>query len=381
MLGIQVQLMKIVIVGTAFPLRGGIAHYNALLYQELSKRHSVDIVTFKRQYPSLLFPGKTQSEAGGELLRVPSEALIDSINPFNWISVGREIKKRKPDLIIFKYWLPFFGPCFGTIARLATRGTEARVLFICDNVIPHEKRPGDSAFTRYAFKAADYFIVQSEAVQNDLLRFWPQANFVKSPHPVYNIFGERMEKAAARRELNLPDGRIVLFFGYIRKYKGLHTLLEAVKILSGTSPVHLVAVGECYDGEQQYREKIAELHLESHVTLLTEYIPNDKVGQYFSAADVVVLPYLSATQSGIAQIAYNFDKPVIATNVGGLAEVVLDGVTGLICPPNDPPALASTIQKFFEQDLAGQFTANVQMEKRKYSWESMVNSIEKLTGQ
>jgi glycosyltransferase involved in cell wall biosynthesis len=370
--------MNIIIVGTAYPLRGGIAHYNALLYEELTKKHTVQVITFKRQYPSILFPGKTQTETGGELLRVPSESLVDSINPLNWIAVGREIKRRTPDLIVFKYWLPFFGPCFGTIARIAKRGTRTKVVFICDNVVPHEKHPGDEIFTRYAFNAVDYFIVQSDAVERDLLQFWPNATYAKAPHPVYNIFGSPADKQQARRQLGITAERVMLFFGYIRKYKGLHVLLDAMNLLKESKNIHLLAIGECYDDERQYRDQISVLQLQDRVTLHTEYIPNDRVGLYFSAADVVILPYLSATQSGIAQIAYNFDKPVIATRVGGLSEVVIDGVTGLICSPGDAAAMANTIRRFFEEKHEAQFITNVRHEKKKYTWEAMANAIEDL---
>ena len=370
--------MNIVILGTAFPLRGGIAHYNALLYRELSKNHSVRVITFKRQYPSLFFPGKTQTETEGEMLRVPGESLVDSINPLNWVAVGREIRKQAPDLIIFKYWLPFFGPCFGTIARTAKRGTNTKVLFICDNVIPHEKRPGDRAFTRYAFRAVDSFIVQSDAVEHDLLEFWPQAKYKKAAHPVYNIFGDSLNKEEARKQLGIVSPRVILFFGYIRRYKGLHVLLDSMKELKKGLHVHLLAVGECYDDEQRYRDRIAELGLQESVTLHTDYVPNNRVRLYFSAADVVILPYLSATQSGIAQIAYNFDTPVIATRVGGLGEVVLDGETGFLVPPDDARALGNAIQRFFESNAAEQFVPNVQREKKKYTWESLARAIEEL---
>ena len=373
--------MNIVIVGTAFPLRGGIAHYNALLYQELSKNHTVQLITFKRQYPSFLFPGKTQSETGGELLTVPSESLVDSINPLNWLSVGREIRRRKPDLIIFKYWLPFFGPCFGTIARVTKWGRDTKVLFICDNIIPHEKRPGDRVFTRYAFRGADYFIVQSDTVERDLLRFWPDAKYRKAAHPVYNIFGSPIEKQKARQLLGVTAKRVLLFFGYIRKYKGLHVLLDAMGMLKTSGNIHLFAVGECYDDEQIYRNQIAALKIGDMVTLHTDYVPNDRVGLYFSAADAVILPYLSATQSGIAQIAYNFDRPVIATRVGGLAEVVIDGETGLLVPRDDPRALANGIKRFYEEGDPAKFENNVQREKKKYTWEVMASTIENLVSQ
>lgn len=370
--------MKITIVGTAYPLRGGISHYNALLYEELKKNHDVEIVTFSRQYPSMLFPGKTQKETEGELLRVPSQELIDSINPFNWIRVGRMIRKRSPDLLIFKYWLPFFGPCFGTIARVATRGTRTKVLFICDNVVPHEQRPGDTAFTRYAFRAVDRFIVQSDAVERDLQMFWPDAVYRKVPHPVYNIFGGVIEKQSARKQLGITDSRVLLFFGYVRQYKGLHILLKALALARKTLDLRLFVVGEFYDDEQKYRSMIADLQLEAAVTVVADYVPNDKVGSYFCAADAVVLPYTSATQSGIAQIAYNFDTPVIATDVGGLGEVVLDGKTGVLVAPGNESALADGIIRFFNSGYEKSLVPNVREEKRKYTWEAMARAIEEL---
>ncbi len=378
--------MNILILGTAYPLRGGIAHYNALLYHELAKRHSVALITFKRQYPSLLFPGKTQAEAESEQSqadmpydwRVPSESLVDSINPLNWIAVGNMIRRRKPDLLIMKYWLPFFGPCFGTIARVAKRGTNMKVLYICDNVVPHEKRPGDTVFTRYAFGAADFFIVQSNAVERDLKTLFPWARYRKVPHPVYNIFGAPIEKHEARRRLNIADERVLLFFGYVRPYKGLSVMLQAMKLIVEKLNVRLLVVGEFYDDRDRYMSMINELGLENYVTVNADYVSNDRVGWYFSASDVVMLPYISATQSGIAQIAYNFDKPVIATNVGGLAEVVRDGVTGFVVPSNDPAALAHAVERYFVEQREAEFVANVAQEKRKYSWEAMVNAIETL---
>lgn len=368
--------MRIIILGTAYPLRGGIAHYNALLYGELKKKHDVEIITFKRQYPSLLFPGKTQAETGGELVRVPSEPLVDSINPLNWIAVGREIRRRRPDLLIMKYWLPFFGPCFGTIARSAKKGTNTKVLYICDNVIPHERRPGDRLFTRYAFGAADCFIVQSDAVERDLTALLPDARYKKVPHPVYNIFGDPVEKRHARARLGITAERVLLFFGYVRPYKGLSIMLEAMAQIVRTLKATLYVVGEFYDDRDKYVKQIGELGIGQYVVVNSEYVPNDMVGLYFSAADVVMLPYISATQSGIAQIAYNFNKPVIATNVGGLAEVVRDGVTGFVVPPNDPQALARAVTRYFVEQREQEFAANVMQEKKKYSWETMVNAIE-----
>jgi glycosyltransferase involved in cell wall biosynthesis len=370
--------MKILILGTAYPLRGGIAHYNALLASALRNRHTVETITFKRQYPSLLFPGKTQEESGGGLHGEPAPQLIDSINPFNWWSVAREIRRRSPDLVIFKYWLPFFGPCFGTIARLVKRGRTTRILTICDNVLPHERRVFDLAFTRYAFAPVDYFIVQSDAVERDLLSFWPEAAYRNVPHPLYSMFGEAVPKDRARRELGLTADRVILFFGYIRKYKGLHVLLDAMASLDRTLGIHLVVAGEFYDDERSYREQIARLNLEQSVTIRSDYLPNESVALYFSAADAVILPYLSATQSGIAQIAFNFDRPVIATMVGGLSEVVRENVTGLLAPPADSLALRDRIVSFYADARERSLVEGVRAEKGRYSWDNLVRAIEEL---
>ncbi|MDH3251422.1 MAG: glycosyltransferase, partial [Ignavibacteria bacterium] len=239
--------MNIVIVGTAFPLRGGIAHFNALLSEALSARHAVRTITFKRQYPSFLFPGKTQEDSGEEPKAGPAPQLVDSINPLNWIDVGKMIRQEAPDLVIFKFWIPFFGPCFGTIARIAKRRTETKVLFICDNVIPHEHRPGDRVFTRFAFRGADYFIVQSNAVERDLKSFWPGAVYRNVPHPVYDIFGPSIGKHHARARLQIRRSNVILFFGYIRAYKGLTMLLEAMAKLGDEHDVLLMVVGEFYE--------------------------------------------------------------------------------------------------------------------------------------
>ena len=372
--------MKITILSTAYPLRGGIAHYNALLARALGARHDVETITFKRQYPALLFPGSTQQEQDDAPPAPPAPALMDSVNPLNWVAVGREVRRRRPDLIIFKYWLPFFGPCFGTIARVARRRTRTRSLVICDNVIPHERRPFDRAFTGYLFSATDYFIVQSRAVERDLLAFRPGAVYRFAPHPVYDIFGRALPQQEARRQLGITAPRVLLFFGYVRRYKGLQVLLEAMARTGPSLGVHLLVVGEFYDDERSYRGQIESLGLAPHVTVVSSYVPNSAVARYFSAADAVVLPYLSATQSGIAQIAYNFDTPVLATDVGGLAEVVLDGVTGFVVPPGDPDALAGAIRRFYSEGRSGEFRARVAREKHAYSWENLVDAIEQMAG-
>jgi glycosyltransferase involved in cell wall biosynthesis len=370
--------MKIIIVGTAYPLRGAMAQLNAILGWHLSKHHTVEIVSFKRQYPKILFPGKTQIDPSKPLFQLPIKPLIDSINPITWIKAARYIRSRQPDLVIFRYWLPFFAPCFGVISFLVRRNRKTNVLFICDNVAPHERRFADVSLTKFAFHFVDYFIVQSRSVESNLQGFAPNARYAFVPHPIYNVFGDALPKGEARRKLGMADARIILFFGYIRRYKGLHLLLEAMPQVLKHMSVRLLVAGEFYDDEETYRTEIQKFGLADQVTINSQYIPNDEVSLYFSACDVVVLPYISATQSGIVQIAYHFDKPVIATNVGGLAEVVIDNKTGIIVPPSDPTKLSESIVRFYKEERESAFAKNVEQEKSKYSWDHMVEAIEKL---
>ncbi len=370
--------MNVALVGTAYPWRGGIAHYNALLYRHLSARHDVQVVTFTRQYPQILFPGKSQKETSSPDVVIPTTPMIDSLNPVTWIRAARAIAKGNPDLVLFKYWLPFFGPCFGTIARLIRRWSRARVVFICDNVIPHERRIGDRAFTRYAFRPVDHFIVQSGAVQEELRVFWPGASMTFVPHPIYEIFGDSIEKKDARHRLGIQDERVILFFGYVRPYKGLDTLLQALPQVLQHLPLHTLVVGEFYEGKERYEKLIGDLGISGSVHLHADYVPNEDVRIYFSAADVVVLPYRSATQSGIVQIAYQFDRPVIATDVGGLAEVVRHGKTGIIVKPGQPHGLADAIREFYDRNLEESFARNIREEKKRYTWDALVSALEEI---
>jgi glycosyltransferase involved in cell wall biosynthesis len=369
--------VRVVLVGTAYPMRGGIAHYIALLSKSLTDRgHDVFVLSFKRQYPSFLFPGKTQKDDGGELIPVRAEPILDSINPATWVRAFFWLKSVRPRLVLFKYWMPFFAPCYATVAFLAKTFLRVPVVFLCDNISPHEKKFGDAFLSKLALRFPDSFIVQSKAVLDDLLDFRPGARVRLVPHPVYDIFPPPVAKAEARRRLGISESRVILFFGYIRRYKGLGVLIEAMPEILRRVPLRLIVCGEFYEGRDETIGLIRGLGLEERVTLEDRFIPNEAVADFFCAADAVVLPYLSATQSGIAQVAYHYDRPVIATSAGGLPEAVVRGKTGFIVPPGDAKALANAVIRFYAEKKEGVFARNVRVEKRKYSWENMARAIE-----
>ena len=371
--------MRIVLVGTAYPMRGGIAHYIALLVRTFERRgRHVSVLSFRRQYPSFLFPGKTQKDAGTELIPVQTHPILDSINPVSWIRAFLWLKKEKPDAVVFKYWMPFFAPCYAALASGLAALRRPAVIFLCDNVIPHEKKFMDVWLTRLALRFPDAFIVQSETVRSELLSFRPACRHRLVPHPVYEIFPRAVPKSVARSRLGIKDRRVILFFGYIRAYKGLDTLLEALPEILKRMPVRLVVCGEFYEGRIETLNLIGRLGIEDAVTLNDRFIPNEEVGDYFCAADLAVLPYLSASQSGIVQIAYYYDRPVVATTVGGLPETVRDGRTGYLVPPGDPGALAGAVLRFFEEKRSGYFGKNIRGEKKKYSWDRMAEAVEEL---
>jgi len=372
--------MKIAIVSTAYPYRGGIAQYTGILTARLRARgHEVVVLTFQRQYPKFLFPGKSQLENDqNDSFRIDSERILDSIGPWTWFTAGRRLRSFGPDLILFKFWMPFFAPCFGTLCWLVKRHLDSKIVYICDNVIPHEKRLGDIALTRYAFKHADGFVVQSHVVEKDLLSLYPDATYRYVPHPVYDIFGDILPKESARTKLGIDDERVILFFGYVRKYKGLDLLLQAMPDILCNVNVKLMVVGEFYEDEAGFKKIIADFDIGDRVSVCARFVPSEEVGKYFSAADVVVLPYKSATQSGIVQLAYHFNKPCIVTDVGGLAEVVIEGKTGYVVRPNDAGAIARAVVQFYAENKESTFSENVKTEKQKYSWDHMLDALEEL---
>ena len=375
------MLKSIVIIGPAYPLRGGLASYNERLAREfIQQGNQVIIYTFSLQYPGFLFPGTTQFSTDTAPENLSIKVCINSINPYNWLSVGNELKKLNPDLIVVRYWLPFMGPCLGTILRLVKKNKHTKVVCIADNIIPHEKRPGDKSFTRYFVKPVDAFITMSEKVLKDLLLFEPNKPAAFVPHPLYDNFGEAVSKPEAREKLGIsPNENILLFFGFIRKYKGLDILLDAIKILkSANNPaigngVKLLVAGEFYEDRKAYEEQIEKLDIKDSLILRTDFIPDSEVKYYLCAADVVVQPYRTATQSGVTPLAYHFNKPMIVTNVGGLPSLVPDNKVGLIAEPNAASIAAKIIEYF--QKGEQHFLPHLLIEKQKYSWSVMTNAI------
>jgi glycosyltransferase involved in cell wall biosynthesis len=373
---------KIVLIGTAHPLRGGLATFNERLIHEYRQRgEDASIYTFILQYPSILFPGKTQVSTEPAPSDLPIEIKVNSINPFNWIRIGLELRKLKPDFVIVKYWMPFMAPCFGTICRIIKGNKHTRIITIIDNLIPHEKRIGDRVLSGYWIGSVDGCIAMSRSVLDDLSKFNANIPKIYCPHPLYDNFGEPISKTVALAQLRLdPSFNYVLFFGFIRDYKGLDLLLEAFadNRLYGRR-VKLLVAGEFYCDTKPYQEIISRHHLEDQVIMSNDFIPDSQVLNYFCAADLVVQPYKSATQSGVTQIAYHFNKPMIITDVGGLAEFVPHEKVGYVVNP-EPAEISAAILRFYEEGKEIEFSANAAKEKEKYSWVRMVEAIDKLLG-
>lgn len=373
--------MKIIICGPAYPYRGGIAAYNERLARQLTDEgNEVRVFTFSLQYPSFLFPGKTQYNNGPAPEGIDITRAINSVNPFNWIATGRKIKKERPDLLILRYWLPFMAPALGTIARIAGKNRHTRVITIFDNVVPHEKRPGDILLTRFFVSSIDGALVMTKSVQDDLRKFSQVIPSVISPHPLFDNYGDPVTVDEAATHLGLePDKNYMLFFGFIRDYKGLDLLLDAmaqpeVKDLD----IRLIVAGEFYNDSRPYYDLIKANHLEEKVILHTRFISDDDVRYYFSIASLIVQPYRSATQSGVTQVGYHFRKPMLVTDVGGLSEIVPDGRCGYVVKP-EAAAIANAIADFFTRKSKNAFSEGIEKQREIYSWPALTRSISKLS--
>jgi glycosyltransferase involved in cell wall biosynthesis len=370
-------MLNIKIIGPAYPLRGGIAAFNeklALTFQE--QGHKVEIISFSLQYPTFLFPGKSQYTTTVTTESISIQTKINSINPFNWIKIGTKIKNENPDLVIVRYWLPFMAPCLGTISRIIKSNKKSKVIALTDNVIPHEKRLGDYFLTRYFVKSCHAFIVMSRSVEEDLKKFLAKPKVLFSPHPLYDQYGDKLETITARKKLKINENeKVILFFGFVRSYKGLDLLLEAMaheKVKQQN--IKLLVAGEFYEDEQKYYKMVETLFLKNNVIFFNEFIPDREVKNYFCASDLVVQPYKSATQSGVTQIAYHFEIPMLVTNVGGLAEVVTHNKSGYVVPVNSV-AIGDAILDFFTENKKDFLTKGVIDEKKRFSWQTMTDEV------
>ena len=372
--------MKIIIVGTTYPFRGGLAAFNERLAREyIQQGHEVEIFTFSLQYPSFLFPGKTQFSSEEAPTDLKIHRTINSVNPLSWLLTGRKIKKLNADKVIFCYWMAFIAPCFGTIARIV-RSPKTEIVALIHNMIPHEPTILDKLFPKYFVNAMDGFVAMADSVIEDVKYF--DANSkpkIVSPHPIYDHYGALLEKKDAAIKLGLYDqNAYILFFGFIRQYKGLDLLLEAfADERLRKFPLKLIVAGEFYENPEPYLSQIAKLKLENFVELCTVFIPDSEVRNYFSVADIVAQPYRTATQSGVSQIAYHFEKPMLVTNVGGLAEIVPHGKVGYVVDV-EPAQIADALVDFYENKRADEFIENIKTEKLKYAWSQMTEAINNL---
>jgi glycosyltransferase involved in cell wall biosynthesis len=370
--------MKIVLISPAYPLRGGIAASSERLALEFQAMgHEVVIYSFSVQYPSFLFPGKTQYTDDPPPPNLHIKTCLNSINPFNWLLVARAVASEKPDQIVVRFWLPFMGPCLGTVLRFARffAAKRSKTTALVDNIIPHEKRFGDALFARWFVRSCDDFVVMSKSVGEEIKTFVSKNKETAirfAPHPIYDIYGPLMDQSEARKALGIAaQAQVVLFFGFIRKYKGLDLLLEALHHAPNTIAV---IAGECYEDWSFYEQIIDRHNLKNRIILHKDFVPSDQVKVFFSAANIVVQPYRTATQSGISQIAYHFEKPMIVTKVGGLPEIVTEGTSGYVVEPT-PEAIAAAMRDFFEHKREDAYTEGVRIEKLRFSWRYLAEEV------
>jgi glycosyltransferase involved in cell wall biosynthesis len=367
--------MRIVLIGPAYPIRGGNALFVAHLYESLAAANDVKVISYSRLYPGFLFPGVRQTDVSGVAIKKhPAAHIIDCLNPFTWRKAARLAASMNPDMLVFTWWNPFFGFIVRTIASAFKRRVKKPVVIVVENVISHEGRWIDVFLTKIALQTADRFLVLSKVVEEGMRKLYPQIKVFRSSLPIYDCYqtSEQLTQQQAQQQLGLAGKNVILFFGYIRQYKGLMNLIEALPLIrKRMSEAHLLVVGEFYDNPQPYLDTIKRLDLGSNITIINEYVANEAVHVYFTAANLAVLPYNEATQSGILSIAYGFAKPVVITNVGGLAELVDDGKTGFIVPPHDIPKLADSVIRYFKENREQDFSHNIELKRKENSFNTL----------
>jgi len=371
---------RIAIIGTAYPYRGGLAAYNERMAKEFQDQgHEVVVYTFSLQYPNFLFPGKTQYSEDQAPKNITINRTINSVNPINWISQGNKIRKENFDLVIVKFWLPFMGPAFGTILRRIKTNKKTKVITVIDNIIPHESRIGDRPFTKYFVNVVDGFVAMTQSVLDEVSIFDTKKPRLLSPHPIFDNFGSVEKRESALAKIGLPEeNKYIMFFGFVRDYKGLDILLEAfADSRFRNNGYKLIIAGEYYSNKEKYQELIKKLDLEQDIYQFDKFIADSEVAHYFNACDLLVQPYKTATQSGVTQIAYHFNKPMIVTNVGGLSEMCPDGKVGYVVDPN-PKAIADSILKFYNETDHNAMQKSLLEEKKKYSWKILIDNILRL---
>ncbi|RJP85546.1 MAG: glycosyltransferase [Desulfobacteraceae bacterium] len=371
--------MKIALIGPTYPFRGGIAHYTTLLYRHLKKPHEVRFFAFERQYPAWLFPGKSDRDPSlAPILEPGAERTIDSMNPATWLKTAREIVRSGCDAVVLPWWVSFWAPQFLTIVAYLKKHSKAKIIFICHNVVAHESKAYDRLLTRWVLNTGDGYLVHSSEDENNLRDMIPGARICRRFHPTYDAFGDSTLDEAICRETLEVKGNVLLFFGFVREYKGLKYLLAAMPEILAEIPVTLLVVGEFWKDKDVYLKMIDEMGLWEQVRIIDQYVPNEDVGRYFCAANLVVQPYVSATGSGVVQMAFGFNKPVLATAVGSLPEIVEDGETGFLVPSGDASAISKAVIRFFREDNALIFEENIRNRQYRFSWEHLVSGLESL---
>ena len=375
------MMKRIILISVFPPYRGGIATHSSILYKHLIDNNDVTVINYSKQYPSILFPGKNQMDNSRSVIDFPSQMLINTTSPKTWKQTAQFIIERNPDLVIFRFWNPFFGISLGYIAKYLKKSKcSSPLISICDNIIPHENFIGAKFLTKFYLNNIDGFLVQSKAVEQELKSLKPDAKVINRFHPIYDIYGEKKNKSLAKESLNIKAKNVILFFGIIREYKGLDVLIESINLLKDNlNDFHVLIVGECYENINKYRSLIDKYELSSLITFINEYVPNEEVSKYFSCSDVVVLPYKTASQSGVLQIAYHFDIPVVTTDVGGLSEYIENNSTGILIESDNPIKLSEILYDNLSNNSFQKLSNNIKEYKKKFSWDYFISGIHELS--